>query len=310
MAAQSTALERLQSTSLSQLTDLTTIADVFVSSGLFEDVKDASQAFVKILKGQELGLQPVQAMEAFDIVQKRLFMKPRTIGALINACGYGAYRPLERTPERCVIRFSRRTRDGWVDYPDIAYTLATAEAQGLVQRSPQWNTDPANMLFWRCLGRGGAQYFPELLAGLTPPPDATPIDEGQAAQTIAELWGGPRATTHAADHTADHTAARDRVDMLTGEILGAAEDATPPDAPESFQRDATPDTAPEPPAAEFPSLLAHWCASGGFDGAEVAALVTRKYDMHPTPTQQKIVQSWFQSEGGKARLRDMLARGE
>jgi hypothetical protein len=165
-------------------------AQIFQASGMFTDVTDTAQAFVKICKGSELGMAPTVAMTAFDIIQKRLFIKPWAIAALINACGYGGYRVMEQTAECCSIVFLRKyPGTGWRECPMVSYTIAEAQAHGLVQRSPHWKASPAHMLYQRAMGRGGAMYFPELLAGLHPPQDDTPIEPEDHAANIEALFG-------------------------------------------------------------------------------------------------------------------------
>lgn len=172
------------------LEQLEHLAAVCHKSGLFDDVTDAAQAFMKILKGQELGLPVTASMQAFDIIRKKLFIKPATIGALINTCGYGSYRVVEQTAQVCTIHFVRKyPAQGWLECPPVSYTLAEAKAHGLVERSPHWKASPAHMLYQRCMGRGGLMYFPELLAGLQPPQDDTPIAPAQHAQNLSDVYG-------------------------------------------------------------------------------------------------------------------------
>jgi hypothetical protein len=172
------------------------IAQVFHASGMFKDVTDAAQAFVKIMKGQELGFPPTTSMSAFDIIRDRLFMKPWAIAAKINACGYGSYEVVEQTEQQCIIVFRRRypTR-GWVDLEPVSYTFQEAKAHGLIERSPHWKASPAHQLYLRCMGRGGLMHFPELLAGLPPAPDDTPITAERHAQNVRDLFGEPVQTT-------------------------------------------------------------------------------------------------------------------
>lgn len=170
--------------------ELYRFAQMCHASDMFEDVADAAQAMIKIVRGQELGLPPTTAMTAFDIIQKRLFIKPWAIAAKINACGYGGYEVLEQTAEQCTIQFLRKYPGrGWVYCPPLTYTLAEAEAHGLTKRSPHWRTSPAHMLYQRCMGRGGAMYFPELLAGIEPPLDDTPIPPERHAANVVDLFG-------------------------------------------------------------------------------------------------------------------------
>jgi hypothetical protein len=170
--------------------ELYRLAQVCHASGMFKDTADAAQAMMKIVRGQEMGLPPTTAMSAFDIVKDRLFVKPWAIAAKINACGYGSYRVTEQTDERCTIQFARRyAGQGWIDCPPVSYTYAEAKAHGLVDRSPHWKASPAHMLYQRAMGRGGAMYFPELLAGLELPPDTTPIPEDRHRKNIVDLFG-------------------------------------------------------------------------------------------------------------------------
>lgn len=177
--------------------ELYRFAQMCHASGLFEDVADAAQAMIKIVKGQELGLPPTTAMAGFDLIKKRLFIKPWIIAAQINACGYGGYKILEQTDQVCTIQFTKKyAGEGWKVCPPVRYTFAEAEAHGLVNRSPHWKASPAHMLYQRAMGRGGAMYFPELLAGLQPPQDDTPITEEQHAGNIRDLFGDdPRGST-------------------------------------------------------------------------------------------------------------------
>lgn len=194
--------------------ELYRFAQVCHASGLFEDTTDAAQAMVKIVRGAELGLPPTTAMTAFDIIRKRLFVKPWVIAAKIQSCGYGAFRVQEQTNERCVIVFRRKDPvTGWYDCPDVTYTFEEARAHGLVERSPHWKASPAHMLFQRCMGRGGAMYFPELLAGLIVPQDDTPVPPERHAQNVIDLYGETRGEPTPTEAPA--------VDTRTGEVLEA-----------------------------------------------------------------------------------------
>lgn len=178
--------------------ELYRLGQVLYKSGLFEDVKDEAQAVVKILRGQEMGIPPTTAMSAFDLIQKKLFIKPWAIAAKINACGYGSYRVLAQTAEACTIRFARKyPGEGWQPCPDVTYTFAEALAHGLTTRSGHWKASPANMLYMRAMGRGGAMYFPELLAGLTPPQEDTPVTEEEGATNVIDLFGDTAAVATA-----------------------------------------------------------------------------------------------------------------
>lgn len=187
----SQALVTQQSTALA-LADQMSMAEAFVKSGLFSDVKDSAQALVKIVKGQEMGLQPMASMQAFDIIKGQIFVSGKACAALVNTCPYAEYRLLDSTPEACTVAFAKRTREGWVDLEAVTYTFAMAKARGLTERSPEWKTDPENMLFWRCMTRGVRRYFSELTMGLSVSIAQEPVDDSAAKANIADLFGDDR----------------------------------------------------------------------------------------------------------------------
>lgn len=170
--------------------ELARLADACYASGLFEDVKDAAQALVKILKGQELGIPPTAAMAAFDIVRKRLMIKPWAMAALVNSCGYGSYRVAEQTTDHCTLVFSRKFAGrGWTECPPVTYTYAEAQQHGLTKESKHWQVAPAHMLYQRVMGRGAMMYFPELFAGISMPPDDTLVSLEQHDDNLDALYG-------------------------------------------------------------------------------------------------------------------------
>jgi hypothetical protein len=202
------------------------LAEIAHASGVFTDINDAAQAMMKILRGQELGLPPMTSLSAFDLIQKRLFLKPWAIAAKINSCGYGGFRVVTHTAEECTIVFLRKYPDmGWQECPPVRYTIAEAAAHGLTGRSPHWKASPAHMLYQRALGRGGWMYFPELLAGLELAMELEPVSSAQHAQNVVDVYGDQ------AEVQAHLTAARSGtpvppIDLATGEVL------TPDDIPE------------------------------------------------------------------------------
>lgn len=177
--------------------ELYRFAQMCHASGLFEDITDAAQAMVKIVKGQELGLPPTTAMAAFDIIRKRLFIKPWAIAAKINTCGYGYFTVEEQTDARCALLFHRKHPGvGWIASPPVVYTIEEARAHGLIDRSPHWKASPAHMLYQRALGRGAGMYFPELLAGLTPAQEDTALPPERLAENVTLLFDDrPTAST-------------------------------------------------------------------------------------------------------------------
>ena len=175
------------------------MAEVFFKSGVFGDVEDAAQACVKIMKGAELGLPPITALESIDILklpatERRkarvsLFIRAHACAALIRTCGYGAYDVLASSPTACTILFRRKEQGCWTDLVPITYTLELAKRNRLLRDGSQWEADPENMLYQRAMKRGCERYFPELVKGLQISDEAPAVTEAEATAHIADLWG-------------------------------------------------------------------------------------------------------------------------
>ncbi len=197
--------------------EMVRLSQICQASGIFEDVSDAAQAFVKIAKGQELGLPPMTAMAAFDLIRKRLYLKPWAMAAKINTCGYGTYAVQVQTADCCTILFRRKyPQEGWKALPLVSYTFAEARGQGLAENSKHWKSTPAHMLYQRAMGRGAYMYFPELFAGLSVPPEDTPVSAAQCATHVQDLYGpGVDPTLPVHDVTPPPAA----VNFATGEVL-------------------------------------------------------------------------------------------
>jgi len=208
------------------LQDQMTLADAFVKSGLFKDISDSAQALVKIVKGQELGLQPMASMDAFYIIKGELMMASQCCAALVNACSYASYTPISHDEKHCTIRFQKLTREGWVNFPDVTYTIEIAIARGVMEKgkardgreydkSPEWKADPKNMLYWRAMQRGVRYYFPELMAGLTADIGYPAVTDDKFNEIKADLFGddpavapepaAPLAEQHIADLYGEET---------------------------------------------------------------------------------------------------------
>src|SRR5438105_10182829 len=72
--------------------DLVTLGRFLVQSGYFTDVKSISQAAVKVLLGQELGVPPITAMMHVYLVQGRPALASGLMAAKIKGSGRYSYK--------------------------------------------------------------------------------------------------------------------------------------------------------------------------------------------------------------------------
>src|SRR3972149_8942490 len=85
--------------------DIMTLGEVLTRSNYFADTREAAQAVVKVLAGQELGLGPIASMTGIFIVKGRVTLSANVIAAIIKNSNRYDYRVKILTNERCEIEF-------------------------------------------------------------------------------------------------------------------------------------------------------------------------------------------------------------
>ncbi len=148
-------------------------ARVLIRSGLIPKCYDTPEKVVTVmLKGRELGLGPMVALQhLFPTGQGNVGMDGQVIQLLIQRAGH-TFQVLERSEQRCCIRFcpkggaeydvevtmAEAAKAGWNMEPDYQYDEKTHQRvkKGMREKHT-WKTQPATMLFWRCLAKGARQ---------------------------------------------------------------------------------------------------------------------------------------------------------
>lgn len=161
--------------------DIREVGNVLVKSGYFADVREASQAMVKIMAGQELGIGPIQSMMGLYIVKGRVSQSANIMAALLKRSGRYDFRVLEHTNEKCVIRFF----DGKEPIGDSSFTLEDATAAGLLANET-WKKFRRNMLWARAMSNGCRWYCPEVLGGVI----YTPEELGAKVDDMGDMIEG------------------------------------------------------------------------------------------------------------------------
>jgi len=142
------------------------LGNVFVKSGFFSDSKEASQAVVKILAGQELGFAPIASMTGVYIVKGKVSLSANLMAAAIKRSGKYNYRIEEHTDKTCTIRFIESGEAVGVS----TFTIAEAQQAGLTTNQT-WKNFPKNMLFARALSNGAKWFCPDIFGGPIYTPD-------------------------------------------------------------------------------------------------------------------------------------------
>lgn len=152
---------------LPTMTDVRSLLEfgsVLVKSGLLPaTVNSPEKAAVILLKGQELGVPPMAAMEGIAVVQGKAAVGAHLMLALVKrAYGTGAIWVSESTAERCTVSYRL---PGHAETLSYSYTIRDATTAGLAG-SGTWAKHPAAMLRARCISATCKMAFPEVVGGL------------------------------------------------------------------------------------------------------------------------------------------------
>lgn len=139
--------------------DVMQLGNVLQKSGYFADVTQASQAVVKILAGQELGIGPIAAMTGIYIVKGRVTLSAGLMAAQIKRSGRYTYIVREMTDTRCAIEYFEQGRSIGIS----AFDANDAKSAGLA--GDNWRKFPRNMLFARAMSNGAKWFCPDVFSG-------------------------------------------------------------------------------------------------------------------------------------------------
>mgnify|MGYP000467447996 FL=1 len=100
-----------------------------------------------ILAGKEVGLPPISALQAFDVIQGQPRLRANAMRALLQRRGH-QIQLVESTPTRCIMRGRRK---GDQDWQEVVWTIERAGQLGLTTKD-QWKKQPQTMLVARATG--------------------------------------------------------------------------------------------------------------------------------------------------------------
>lgn len=164
--------------------DVFRVAEMLAKSGYFKDVRDASQALVKILAGQEIGLGPVASILGVYITpQGKITYGATAIAAAIKASGRYNFRVKVLDVSAATLVFFEHGQA----VGESTFSLADAKAAGLLDgpNKHNWQHYPRNMLFARALTNGQKWYCPDVGGGIplyTPEELDTPVSGAEATE--------------------------------------------------------------------------------------------------------------------------------
>ena len=188
MSKQEKALTKRQGVSgsleIQSLDDVARVADMIMQSGLFDDVKSAEQAGVKIIAGLEIGVPPMAAQRSIHVFDGNTTLSGPLLASLIKQHPRYDYRPRQVNSEGAKIAFFENGEE----VGSASFTKEDAKRANLL-RKRNWRQYPADMYMWRALARGQRWYCPDVGSGPLYVPDEmgvetddenNPVDVGEA----------------------------------------------------------------------------------------------------------------------------------
>lgn len=136
------------------------MGEIFSKSGMFPDIKSATQALVKIMAGKELGLTPFQSMASIYIVNGRLSLTSQAMSSLIKKTKKYDYKVIKLDEMECSIDFYNAEEK----IGNSTFTFKDAAKAALVNKEV-WKNYPKNMLFARALSNGARFFVPDAICG-------------------------------------------------------------------------------------------------------------------------------------------------
>jgi len=132
-------------------------AQAMAASGFFQDARQAAQAVVKILAGQELGVGPFTSMTGVYIIQGRPALSANIMAAAVKRSGRYNFRVIELTDTRCEIAFFENGQE----CGRSTFTADEARKAG----TKNMDKYPRNMLYARAISNGVRWFCPDVLGG-------------------------------------------------------------------------------------------------------------------------------------------------
>jgi hypothetical protein len=135
------------------------------------------EATAAILAGSEMGLSPLAALNAYDVIQGRPAPKALTLRAVVQSHGHDIV-PLEMTNTKCVMKGRRKGNADWIT---VEWNIKRAQDMKLTTK-PNWQTQPQAMLIARATSEIARLIAADVLMGV--PYSAEELADEMPAPTV------------------------------------------------------------------------------------------------------------------------------
>lgn len=145
-----------------QKTELQSLAEQAVKSGMFPDLT-AAQAALKMQLADDLNINRSLGLGGIHVVKGKMVLSSNLIAALVKRSPKYRYRVAEHNDKLCKIAFYERQDDGkWELAGESIFTVDMAKRAQLLS-NPTWSKYPESMLYSRAIVQGVRWYCPDLI---------------------------------------------------------------------------------------------------------------------------------------------------
>ncbi len=142
-------------------------SELVKKAGLLPANVTAEMAVIMILKGQELGIGPMRAMEGLYVISGKVAMQASLVMGLIREkCPQAKFTVKRKDSKGCVIEATRPGQEMEV----FQFLEQDAKTAGLTEKGP-WKSYPTSMYWSRVVTLIGRQLFSDILGGASYTPE-------------------------------------------------------------------------------------------------------------------------------------------
>ena len=176
-------LAKMNTSIIHNVDDLGRIGKMMADSGYFTDARQAAQAGVKVLAGQEMGFGAFASMTGIYIIQGKPSVGANLMASAVKANPKYDYRIRELSGEVCKIEFFEINNGKRESIGVSEFTLKEAKTAGVKNLDKY----PRNMLFARAMSNGIRWYCPDVFSGnVTYTPEELGADVDEEGYVISE----------------------------------------------------------------------------------------------------------------------------
>lgn len=177
-----TALALIEPTQYELMAKLATVA---ARSGY--TANNEVQALFVMLKGFEIGVSPIQALEGIQVIKGKTTVSPQLMLAMINRSGLMQDIDIDSSPKQCTVTMTRVGRSPHTE----TFTIENAQSMGLAGNH-NWKAQPATMLKWRAVSACARVVFPDVIQGMyTPEELGAEVSEDGSGDIVIEAQPAP-----------------------------------------------------------------------------------------------------------------------